>query len=352
MYKTLRPLLFKLDPERAHGLAFKAAKWTAPVRSLLSRGISSDEVLSQKIAGLDFYGPLSIAAGLDKNAELLSTWKGSGCGFVEVGSVSARPCAGNERPRAFRLKKDEAIINRMGLNNHGVAAVSSRVAASSLGIPIGINIAKTHDPSITGEAGFEDMITSIKTAAAVASYITINISCPNTKEGKTFEDPSMLDDLLARVDQLRLPLPVFVKLSPDPSQDAVEKTVEVILRHKVDGIVAVNTSSQRKNISSVELAKEIGRGGLSGKPLTAIARERVADIYRLVGKSKPIIGVGGIHDVASAYAMVKAGASLLQIYTGLVYEGPGLFKRINKGLRAQLKKDGYKNISEAVGADA
>ena len=270
-----------------------------------------------------------------------------GFGFVEIGSVTANPSTGNPRPRSFRLPKDESLINRLGLNNDGAQTISRRAGKLSLTIPLGINIAKTHNPEIVGEAALEDYKTSFELIKEIADYITINISCPNTEEGKTFEDPEALNTLLKKLrirDDSSLP-PVLVKFSVDLDDAMLKELVEVCESHSISGYVATNTSSERENlVTSPSRLSRIGKGGLSGQAIRAKSTSMIEKISDYTNREKPIIGVGGVNSTEHAIEKLKAGADLLQIYTGLVYEGPGLVKKINKGLADYLKKEGLDHI--------
>jgi dihydroorotate dehydrogenase len=365
MYSKLRSLLFSIEAERAHQLAMgsaRAAQALAP-RIVESTFAYSHPALHISIFGKQFTNPIGLAAGFDKNAKLILFWRKLGFGFIEVGSVSALRSKGNKRPRAFRVTEDHALINRMGLNNDGAAKVASRLAphAGTLAFPIGVNIAKTHDPSIEGEAAIEDFCTTFRTLAPFADYITLNVSCPNTAEGKTFEDPNSLDELLIAISRERKELtrrvPVLVKFSP-PEMDKfvldshIDELLLVSLAHKVDGFVASNTASDRLHMtaSPAELER-IGRGGLSGEPIAKRATQMVRYLYRKTEGKLPIIGVGGVNSGESAYEKIRAGASLVQLYTGLVYGGPGLVPAIKKRLVELLAEDGFGTISQAIGID-
>lgn len=363
MYRFVRPLLFRLDPERAHTLSM----WTArlaqaisltPIESLFEY---EDETLGQSIWGLDFPNPIGLAAGFDKNVRLVPFWEAVGFGFVEVGSVSAQPSAGNPRPRAFRLPEDEALINRMGLNNQGAAAIARRLQQFERRRtrPLGINIVKTHDPSIMDAEALEDFRGSFRALAPRADYMALNISCPNTKEGKTFEAPDALDDLLDVIfterAALDLNVPILLKLAPPMSAQVifdsqVEDIVAVAEEYGVHGFIAANTASDRNGLATdAETLDAIGPGGLSGPPLAERSTRLVRYLYQKTNGAVPIVGVGGVNSAAAAYDKIRAGASLVQLYTGLVYEGPGLVQRIKKGLVERLARDGFAAIQEAVG---
>lgn len=368
MYRLLRPFLFRLDAERAHGLGLRAIRLGQRLPGLV-RGLygGADLRLSQTVWGLHFASPVGLAAGFDKNAEFVPFWGLLGFGFAEVGSVSARPSGGNPLPRAFRLPADRALVNRMGLNNDGAEAVAARLAATPRPphLVLGVNVAKTHSPDILGAAGVDDFRQSVRHLLPHADYLALNVSCPNTAEGKTFETPDALDALLAAVmaeaearrHGPQRPLPVLVKLSPPASGGvdvaAVDELVQIARGHGVDGFIASNTAPDREGLTTRQVDIDlVGRGGLSGRPLAARATLLVRHLYRTTDGRVPIVGVGGVDSAEAAYARIRAGASLVQLYTGLVYEGPGLVKQINQGLVRLLERDGLATIGEAVGRDA
>lgn len=364
MYATLRPLLFRLDAERAHHLATGAARMAQTLAPWLVERMFAfaHPALGQTLWGLSFANPVGLAAGFDKNARLIRFWQRMGFGFAEVGSVSARKSSGNPRPRAFRLPEDAALINRMGLNNQGAPKVARRLRRTRpAGFPVGVNLAKTHDPAILGEAALEDFRTSFRLLAPHADYVALNISCPNTTEGKTFEDPNALDDLLRVIfderTALGLNVPILVKLSPPLSDrfildSLIDELVGVAMAHGVHGFIATNTAPDREGlVTPPDRVASIGPGGLSGAPLERRATRMIRYLYERTEGRLPLIGVGGIRSPETAYARIRAGASLIQLYTGLVYEGPGLVRRIKEGLVRLLERDGYAHIREAVGAD-
>ncbi|PSQ98207.1 MAG: quinone-dependent dihydroorotate dehydrogenase [Bacteroidetes bacterium QS_9_68_14] len=372
MYRFLRPLLFQMGAEQAHRFSTGAARWVQRLRPEVVEPLFrfEDAALYRPIWGLDFKSPVGLAAGFDKNAELVRFWEALGFGFAEVGSVTARPAEGNARPRAFRLEEDRALVNRLGLGNEGADAVAGRLedAGAQAAAPLGINIAKTPASAtggepLTGDDAVEDYRQSFRRLAPHADYVTLNVSCPNTLGGGTFEEPDALDTLLEAVfaereRMSRSELPVLIKLSP-PETDrlvydsALEDTVAIAQAHGIDGFVAANTAPDRAGLSaSHERLDEIGAGGLSGPPVAGRATALVRYLYRLTGGEVPIIGVGGVDSAQAAYEKIRAGASLVQLYTGLVYEGPGLVKRIKEGLAERLAEDGFGSVAAAVGADA
>ncbi|MFT5141582.1 MAG: dihydroorotate dehydrogenase [Rhodothermales bacterium] len=365
MYERLRPLLFRLEAERAHNIGSLAARVGQRLGAGLLRRqfeFESDR-LRTSVFGLDFRNPVGIAAGFDKNARLIPFWHAAGCGFAEVGSVTALRSRGNKKPRAFRLPDDQALINRMGLNNQGARRIAKRLeGATPFPLPIAVSLAKTHDPSIFGNAATDDFEASFAACAPFASVIVLNLSCPNTAEGRTFEDPNALDDLLGRIVPLRASLPnrppILLKLSPPIADKVVldsevDEIVSVARAHAVDGFVASNTDSSRDRLqTSGEVLAGIGRGGVSGAPVRARSTELVRYLYRQTSGSMPIIGVGGVGCGQDAYDKIRAGASLVQLYTSMIYRGPSVFREIKRELDALLEQDGFVSVSEAVGVDA
>ncbi len=339
------------------------ARFSKPVRSTVKGVLRYDaSVLSQYLWGLQFNNPIGLAAGLDKNAVAVPFWAAIGFGFVEVGSVSARAWKGNPKPRLFRLPADRALINRMGLNNQGVEKIGARLSRLPNGLPpVGVNIVKTPDAKILGAAAIEDFTTTLESVITSASYVTLNVSCPNTSEGKTFEEPEALDGLLEAVlkirNDTRRHLPILVKLSPPVStrfvfDSFIDEIIEVCMSHGVDGFVAANTLSSRPELQTpTREILRIGVGGLSGEPLDDASTHLVRYLYRRTEGLVPIVGVGGVSSAESAFRKILAGASLLQLYTALVYEGPSLVKQIKMGLSQLLIEHGFQTIKQAVGAE-
>ena len=367
MYRALRPLLFRLDPETAHDLTLRlaAALQRAALPRVAARFAYADARLGQTLFGLRFPNPVGLAAGMDKNGRLVRFWGALGFGFVEVGSVTARASGGNPRPRLFRLPADGALVNRMGLGNQGAARVAGRLrvlrAAGGPRPVLAVNVAKTHDPAVLGPDAVEDFRAGFRAAAPVADLVVLNVSCPNTREGKTFEEPAALEALLQAVtverDALGLRVPVLVKLAPPaadgPLDGRYDELASVAEAYGVAGYVATNTAPDRAGLATpaARLAA-VGPGGLSGRPLAERARRLVAWLHRRTGGALPVVGVGGVDSAEAAYRLVRAGASLVEVYTGFVYEGPGLPRAIHRGLVAALDRDGLGSIADAVGLDA
>ncbi len=344
-FSLIRPLLFTLEAERAHRLSISALKLVPPDRQ--SPRAEPDPVLKVELAGLRFRGPVGLAAGYDKDAEVPRQALRLGFGFVEVGTMTPRPQAGNARPRLFRLANDRAVINRMGFNNEGQIAAYARLKRAQQvgGGIIGVNVGANKD----SDDRIADYVAGVARMQSVASYITINISSPNTPGLRALQEGGALAELLAAVGEVRNPggPPLFLKVAPDLAAAEIDMIVRASAG-QVDALIVANTTVTRPMLTS-RGADEAG--GLSGAPLRELAQARLGDFSRATGGLVPLIGVGGIASAEEAYARIRAGASLVQLYSALVYEGPGLAWRINRGLKALLARDGFANVAEAVGAD-
>ncbi len=348
-YRLLRPLLFRLPSERSHALALGTLariQGTAIERLLASRYTVRDPRLAQTVFGLEFENPLGIAAGLDKNAVAPNALAALGFGHVEVGGITGLPQAGNDRPRLFRLPQDRALINRMGFNNEGADAIGERLDRyDDFRVPIGINIGKSK--RVTESEAPGDYRYTYERVADAGDYFVINVSSPNTPGLRSLQRREALE---AIIDELQAAgaAPLLVKFSPDLAKPALEEALELVHDRDLDGIIATNTTTNRpEGLSHPNRAEE---GGLSGDPLEETATELISFIARRT--DRPIIGVGGVSDADGAYAKIRNGASLVQLYTGLIYEGPSLARRINRGLLARLERDGFDSVAAAVGVDA
>ena len=344
VYSIIRPAIFMADAEAAHGLSLAALK-------MLPLGASTkpNPALQQKVFGLDFPNPVGLAPGYDKNAEVASAILRLGFGFTEVGTLTPRPQSGNPRPRLFRLVEDRAVINRMGFNNDGQSAAVERLSRFKRDIyagPLGINIGANKD----SDDRVADYVAGVKTMIAFADYLTVNISSPNTPGLRALQDKAALDDLLAAVMAARTgAMPIFLKVAPDLEPADIDDIVEISLKHKIAALIVSNTTISRPPLQSRHAGES---GGLSGAPLRNLAQQRLRDFRKSSGGAIGLIGVGGISSAEDAYARIRAGASLVQVYSALVYEGPGLAKAINRSLISLLKRDGFANIAEAVGIDS
>jgi dihydroorotate dehydrogenase len=308
-----------------------------------------DERLEQNIFGLNFKNPVGLAGGFDKHAEALLGFANLGFGFLEIGTVTRHAQPGNPRPRIFRLEGNEALINRMGFNNDGADALSKKLLrAKKINIPLGINLGKSKITELAQAA--EDYLYSFEKLYDYGDYFVVNVSSPNTPGLRQLQDKSFLMEILSSLNnyraQQKTQKPVLVKIAPDLSFEAIDEVLGVIRENKIDGVVATNTTISRHGLNK----NPNEAGGLSGRPLKKLSTNIIRHIHR-AASNLPIVGVGGIFSAEDAYEKIKAGASLVQIYTGLIYEGPGLVKKINQGLVKFLERDGFKNISEAIGKE-
>lgn len=345
IYRLMSPLLFMLDAERAHGLALAALKIAPPRRPVAPGG-----PLATRVAGIDFPSPLGMAAGFDKDAEVPDALLGLGFGFAEVGSITPLPQAGNPRPRLFRLTEDRAVINRMGFNNQGGEAAAMRLRARVNGRAgpriVGINVGANKD-AVDRVADYAAMT---RLMAPIASYLAVNISSPNTPGLRALQDESALTGLLDAVFEARGPSgpPVFLKVAPDLERADIDAIARIAIDKRLGALIVSNTTITRPPL----LSRHAGEaGGLSGEPLRELALQRLRDFRTATGGQVPLVGVGGIASAEDAWRRIRAGASLVQLYSALVYEGPGLIRRINRGLVKRMKRDGFASIAEAVGTE-
>ena len=344
LYALTRPLIFRLEAEKAHNLALSAM-------ALLPAGTPAapDPMLRCRIAGIDFPGPVGLAAGFDKDGLIAHKMHHFGFGFAEIGTLTPLPQSGNPRPRLFRLSDERAVINRMGFNNQGQIAASRRIASMRReGRVIGLNIGANKDSADR----IADYVSGVRTMAPLADYLTINISSPNTPGLRTLQGREALNELLRAVTAARsadVAAPIFLKVAPDLAPADIDDIARCVIDHRIDALIVSNTTISRPPMRS-PLADEAG--GLSGAPLHDLALTRLRDFRAVLGPELPLIGAGGIATADQAYARIRAGASLVQLYSAMVFEGPGIAARINKGLKALLRRDGLSNISQAVGMDA
>ncbi len=358
LYKFFRPLIFNLDAENAHNLAINFLKFLPKFSTLLALNKNYDN-LHQNVWGLDFKSPIGMAAGFDKNAEVIATLLKFGFGFVEAGTVTPKAQAGNEKPRMFRLKEDFAVINRLGFNNKGAEVflenflqAKNNLLEEEAATPLGINIGKNKDT----EDALSDYIYLLEKFYDKASYIVINISSPNTKNLRDLQKEDQLDlflsELMSKKNQLKnvykKDRPLLLKVAPDLSLLEQEKIAETVLKNQVDGMIISNTTIDRD--LALKSEKQLETGGLSGRPLFNKSNYVLRNFYKFTNGQIPLIGVGGVSSAADAYEKIKCGASLVQIYSAFVYEGFGLVERIKEDLSKMVAKDGFKNISEAVGS--
>ena len=345
MFSKIRPLIFKVDPEKAHTLAIKSLKFNL-IPNVFDEN-KNDPIFQTKIFEKDLDNPIGMAAGFDKNAEVYNSLFKLGFGFVEVGTITPLKQYGNPKPRVFRLVEDEALINRLGFNNHGAEIVKDRIRRNKkLGL-LGINIGPNKDSSDR----LNDYLIGLKTFYDDADYITINISSPNTENLRTFHEGNKLQDLLKSImiekKNLKSNIPITVKVSPDISEDQVNQISEILSEHEVKAIIVSNTSeATRDKLGNIQRHQ---KGGLSGKPIEEKSNILINRFYKLLKGKIKIIGVGGVDSGQAAYDKFVAGADFVQLYTGMVFKGPNIAGIIKKDLKELLIRDGVKNYTEIVG---
>lgn len=351
-YRHFTPLIFRVPPEKAHRLAIKAlAAGLVPSQRAIDH-----PALRMQVGGLSLRNPLGLAAGFDKNAEAAAALLDQGFGAVECGTVTPRPQEGNPQPRMFRLVEDQALINRLGFNNDGVDALKRNLAmqdkrigaARRSGARLGVNIGKNKD----SEDAVADYLTLFDALSGVADYITVNISSPNTPGLRDMQEASalakLLDALCNRREQTGMDVPLWLKLAPDLSEEQCREAAKTIMQFPIDALIVSNTTIERP--ASLRSEHKGEQGGLSGKPLMVPSTAKLRLFYQLLDGKMPLVGVGGVASAEDAYAKIRAGASVVQLYTALAYLGLGLVRDINAGLLDLLRADGYSHISEAIGA--
>lgn len=341
MYKSLiRPFLFKLDPEKAHHFTFFGLKnFGGIAKSIFPKPIE-DPRLEREVFGLKFKNPVGLAAGLDKNAVLFNELAGLGFGFVEIGTVTPKPQPGNPKKRLFRLIEDGGIINRMGFNNDGLEQIIENLKKKNTDIIIGGNIGK--NTATAPEDYTKDYLECFEGLHPYVDYFVLNVSCPNVGSHAKLEDVDYLKELITEVQNINnskeKQKPILLKIAPDLNQHQLDEIVQLVAETKIDGVIATNTSVSRDNLKTPkEVIEKIGNGGLSGKPIREKSTEVIRYLSEKSHQSFPIIGVGGIHSAEDALEKLEAGASLVQIYTGFIYEGPGLIKEINEKILKESK---------------
>jgi len=348
LYPLLRPFVFALDAERAHRATIAALKLLPP-----GKPAEHDPTLSVKVAGLDFPNPVGLAPGFDKDAEVFRQMLGFGFGFVEVGTLTPLPQAGNAKPRLFRLVEDRAVINRMGFNNEGQSAALIRLRARRRSGPstplgtglVGVNIGANKDSADR----IADYGAGVAAMTAVADYLTVNISSPNTPGLRELQDEGALDALLNAVTEARRAgPPIFLKVAPDLERAQIDSIARVAIARKIDALIVANTTISRPMLKSAHRGEG---GGLSGAPLKRLALERLRDFRAATGGALPLIAVGGIENGVDAFDRIRAGASLIQVYSALVYQGPGLAREINGELRRLLALHGFARLTDAIGTE-
>ncbi len=332
LYRLLRPLFFLLEPEQAHALTFETLKWRQRLPLPHPKPVAS---LSKNCMGLNFINPIGLAAGLDKNAELIPIWEKLGFGFVEVGTVTPKPQPGNSRPRMFRLQSDSAIINRLGFNNLGVDAMVNNIKKYPRKAILGINLGKNKDTPLA--QADEDYLHCFHKVASLADYITINLSSPNTPGLRALQQKRYLSQLLDKLKEAQVkyqtadkPLPICIKIAPDLNESELMDIVESLLEYKIEGLITTNTTIERP--ISLKSPEKKEQGGLSGAPLFNLSNKILQQCKNLAGNNLTIIGVGGIASGLQAQQKFKCGADLVQVYSGLIYQGPKLVSDVTNTL--------------------
>lgn len=343
MYKVLRAFLFWFDPEKVHYFTTDLLRVVLKIpgsKTLFKKCFCiQDERLKREVFGIQFDNPVGLAAGFDKNAKMYNDLAYCGFGFIEVGTITPKSQLGNEKPRLFRLKEDDAIVNRMGFNNFGVEEALKNLKNRKTKVIIGGNIGKNKITS--NEDATRDYLTAFNVLHAYVDYFVVNVSSPNTPNLRELQEKEPLMKLLQVLkdenESKQIKKPILLKIAPDLTNEQLDDIVEIIQHVKIDGVIATNTTISRENlVTSDEKLNEIGAGGLSGKPVRQRSTEVIRYLAEKSNKSFPIIGVGGIHTAEDALEKLEAGASLVQVYTGFIYEGPGLIKKINKGILSSL----------------
>ena len=348
MFSIFKPYIFSLDPEVAHDLAIKTLKFNILPKSIFS--VEQEELLETKLFNEKLSNPIGLAAGFDKSAEVYNSLFQLGYGFVEVGTVTPKRQLGNPKPRVFRLEKDQALINRLGFNNHGSEIISKRIAENPPIGYLGINVGPNKDTKNKEE----DYYLCLTRLASQAGYLTINISSPNTEGLRDFHDQKELEKLLTGINKIKkdknISKPIVIKLSPDIKDIEINKIIELIIKYKIEGIILSNTTE--KNRENLKDLQKNEKGGLSGQPLKDLSTTLIKKFYKETKGKIEIIGVGGVDCGQSAFEKISAGANAVQLYTGMVYKGPGVVKQMKKELISILKKENIRNINQAIGINA
>ncbi|MFH1978069.1 MAG: quinone-dependent dihydroorotate dehydrogenase [Candidatus Aenigmatarchaeota archaeon] len=356
MYKqVLRPMLFRMDPEHVHDMITRTGSLLGHVpgaRDMAGHFLRYENpMLEQEVLGIKLANPIGLAAGFDKDAVLTDILYYIGFGFEEIGSVTGDPCEGNPKPRLFRLPKDKSLVVNYGLKSEGSEKIYDKLKNKKFKFPVGVSIAKINKDGINTKDGIADYVKAFKKLHCIGSYTTINISCPNTSDGRSFCHPDNLQKLLKEINKFKIKNPIFLKIKPDLTSTELGKTLAIINKFNfVSGLIVSNLSKNRENLKTPKKELSKVEGGISGLPTREKSNQLIKQIYKKTKGKYIIIGCGGVFTAEDAYEKIKLGSSLVQLITGMVYEGPAVVKNINKGLVELLKKDGFKNISEAVGS--
>ncbi|MBI2355979.1 MAG: quinone-dependent dihydroorotate dehydrogenase [Candidatus Doudnabacteria bacterium] len=354
MYKLIRPILFQIPAETVYGAVAKTCQAITPFSGIFEKLFAFEHpMLETEVFGMKFKNPVGLAPGYDKFGAFTKFLSALGFGFIEVGSITPLPQPGNPKPRMFRLTSDEALVNRMGFNSIGMHRVAENLKKiSERNFILGVNLGK--NKATSNEHALQDYLAAFNYLAPLADYVVVNVSSPNTPGLRQLQNKAPLLEIFKALQQanqkLSIRKPLLLKVAPDLSNGQLDDIAAIVLETKIDGIIANNTTVSRDGLkTSPEEIRRIGEGGLSGRPIAKRTTEVISYLYQRLQGRTPIIGAGGIFSAEDAYEKIKAGASLVQVYTGIVYEGPGLIKKIKQGLVELLKRDGFKNIAEAVG---
>ncbi|HUD03422.1 MAG TPA: quinone-dependent dihydroorotate dehydrogenase [Patescibacteria group bacterium] len=360
--RIVKPILFLFPPDGIHKALVSTGQvlgYIPPARwiFLLFWRYKNDPKLAQTVNGIYFVNPVGLSAGFDKNFQLLRVTPSLGFGFEEAGSLTLKASPGNPRPHYHRLKKTGSILVNAGLNNHGVDVLAARLKdyqhIRRQWMPIDISVAKTNSPdTCTDESGVKDYLSSLKKIKkmGIGEQITINISCPNAYGGEPFTTPERLQMLLKEIDNLKLDKPIYIKMPSDKKWPEFKQLLDVVLKHKIAGIKLTNLAKDRKNAKLLDKVSDDIPGSMSGRPTYAISNELISKTYDYCGDKLTIVGVGGIFSAKEAYEKIKRGATLVELATGMIFEGPMVIGQINEGLVDLMQKDGYSHISQAIGA--
>ena len=352
----LRPIFFRQDPEKVHERMTSMGEFFG--RFFLTKKLLSlffnykNKKLRVNIAGINFENPIGLAAGFDKDARLTDVLPCVGFGFEEVGSITGEPCEGNEKPRLFRLPKDKALAVNYGLRSKGAKVISKKLLNKKFKFPVGVSIARANNPDIVMdvEKGIKDYIKAYNYLKNVGDYLTINISCPNTPDERAFSNSKNFDKLMKEFNKLNIKKPVFIKLKPDFSKKEINEFIKISNKYNfITGFIISNLTKDRSNLKTSEEEFEKVKGGISGIPVREKSNKILKYVYKKTKGKYLLIGCGGGFSAEDAYEKIKLGASLVQLITGMIYNGPGFIKEINKGLISLLKRDGYNNIKEVIG---
>ena len=359
LYKNVaKPIFFRMDPEDVHGHVLKTGKIIGNYK-LLQAWLKftcgyENKALHQELKGITFKNPIGLAAGFDKNAELTDTLPYMGFGWGEVGSITGERCEGNPRPRLWRLPKSEGLVIYYGLKNDGCEAIAERLKDKTFAMPIGVSVAKTNcADTVDLKAGIADYVKAYRTFLEkdIGVYYTVNISCPNAFGGQPFTDEKKLDALFTELNKIPKKKPVFLKLSPDLTKEQMDGIIKMTKKHDIDGLICCNLTKKKKDNPLIKDPLVSDKGGISGKVVEGLADDMIRYMYKKTKGSVVIVGCGGVFTAEDAYRKIRAGSSLIQMITGMIFRGPQVIGEINRGLVKLLKRDGFNTISEAVGAD-